>query len=68
MNGAIFYFSGTGNPRFIANKFAEIMRLYYKQEFDIHSIEEESDFQSIIEKNPVIGFVTLFIALVYRES
>lgn len=56
MNGAFFYFSGTGNSRYISEKFAEIMKDEYKQEFDVHSIEEKIDFLDIIEKNSVIGF------------
>lgn len=56
MNGVMFYFSGTGNSRFIANRFAEIMKVDHKQVFDIYSIEEEQDFQCLIETNSVIGF------------
>lgn len=52
----MLYFSGTGNSEYIAKRFAEIMREEYKQDFEVHSIEEDKDFRSILEMNSIAGF------------
>ncbi len=43
------YFSGTGNTKYIAEKFAENMQA------DCHSIEEEIDFASLISAADTIA-------------
>ncbi len=56
MSGIMLYFSGTGNSRYIALRFAQIMKREYREAFEVHSIEEECDFQSMMHNNAVIGF------------
>lgn len=56
MNGAMFYFSGTGNSKYIAERFSTIMKIDYNQTYDVYSIEENIDFQRLIEKNSIVGF------------
>lgn len=45
----IVYFSGTGNSKFIAEKFAEKMKI------ESYSIEENIDFESIFNKTDTIA-------------
>ena len=56
MDGIMYYFSGTGNSRFIAERFAEIMRRLCGREWEAHSIEEEIFVPRLMEACPVIGF------------
>lgn len=46
----IFYFSGTGNSRYIARQFAARMGM------GCHSIEETLNFESLIASAEVVGF------------
>lgn len=46
----VFYFSGTGNSKFIAEKFSKEMQA------DCHSIEEDVNFSALIDDNEDIGF------------
>ena len=46
----MFYFSGTGNSKYIAELFGAEMNA------ECYSIEEDIDFEALIEKNDVIGF------------
>ena len=45
----IIYFSGTGNSKYIAEKFADRMRI------EAHSIEENIDFENILDKVDTIA-------------
>lgn len=54
--GSIFYFSGTGNSRFVAEKFVYLLNNKYKHDFKAYSIEEKLDFITIIDSMPIIGF------------
>ena len=56
MAGTLLYFSGTGNSRYIALRFAKLMWERYQEEFEVHSIEEDCDFERLMRNNPVIGF------------
>ena len=46
----MFYFSGTGNSKYIAESFCKIMGA------ECHSIEENTDFRQLIESTKIIGF------------
>ena len=46
----MFYFSGTGNSKYIARLFSQKMNAAH------YSIEEDIDFAALIEANDVIGF------------
>jgi len=46
----MFYFSGTGNSKYVAEQFCENMKAA------CHSIEEVADFEKIIHAEDVIGF------------
>lgn len=56
MPGLMLYFSGTGNSRYIALRFSEYMLHNYQDEFEVHSIEEECDFESLIQNHALVGF------------
>jgi NAD-dependent dihydropyrimidine dehydrogenase PreA subunit len=56
MDGILFYFSGTGNSRFIAERFASTMRSRCGHEWEVHSIEEELDVPRLMESRPAVGF------------
>lgn len=49
MKMVIIYFSGTGNSKYIAEKFADKMKI------EAHSIEETIDFKSIFDKTDTIA-------------
>jgi ferredoxin len=46
----MFYFSGTGNSKYIAELFSDIMSVA------CHSIEEDIDFKELIDTDDTIGF------------
>jgi len=46
----VFYFSATGNSKYVAELFCESMNA------DCHSIEEEADFDQLITQNDTVGF------------
>lgn len=46
----LFYFSGTGNSKYISERFGKKMKV------DCYSIEEQLDFKTLIEGNKIIGF------------
>ena len=46
----MFYFSGTGNSKYVAELFSDKMGAL------CHSIEENVDFESLIESNETIAF------------
>ncbi len=50
------YFSGTGNSKYISEKFARVMKENYNQKFEVHSIEEKLDFGKLISDSGIIGF------------
>ena len=55
MKGVMFYFSGTGNSKYIAKRFAAIMKEKYHQEYEVYSIEETMEFERLIKENNIIG-------------
>lgn len=61
----IIYFSGTGNSKYIAEKFADKMKI------EAHSIEETIDFKSIFDKIDTIAvYYTIYgscVPLIMRE-
>ena len=50
------YFSGTGNSKYISEKFVKVMEENYNQKFEVHSIEEKLDFGNLISKSDMVGF------------
>jgi len=46
----VFYFSATGNSKYVAELFCENMNV------DCHSIEEDADFNLLITQNDTVGF------------
>ncbi|MCL2809527.1 MAG: EFR1 family ferrodoxin [Treponema sp.] len=52
----IFYFSGTGNSKYIAELFCQIMEVGGYTNTKCFSIEENIDFESLIDTEETIGF------------
>lgn len=51
MRMTVLYFSGTGNSRFIADRFAE------KMDAECHSIEEKTDFSALLHRVDTVAVV-----------
>jgi len=52
----MLYFSGTGNLKYIAELFCNVMNTHFSQSAQCCSIEEKLDFEQLISSHEIIGF------------